>query len=141
DFHARCGGWLDPGSSTAEEWRHPCRAISERWLIDLLKQEVPRQWIILVGARVDGGIDLRNTLIKHDLRLEHVLLAGDLVLAGASLQRLLSLRGTLLTGQLYAQRLRTDSSLIMNGGAIFKGQVFLHGASIALRLDMSGATF
>ena len=73
DFNKRCGTpRLDPRLNRQNPMADACRALSASFLIDVLtrapwRQQVPYAGIRLMGARIEGDIDLKNAKLDRPL--------------------------------------------------------------------------
>jgi hypothetical protein len=144
DFNDHCGTTLDPHN--ARGWDDPCRHIPAQFLIDLLtmpkwQNQVTRRGVRLRGAHVVEDIDLSNAEIVSELRLDASLVAGALDLDDAHLKRPLSFRESVLRGELFADRMNTESLILLADHATFAGDVSMVGAKVGGDLDMNTASF
>ena len=168
DFRTRngCNGRLDPVSETG--WDAPCRQIPAQFLVDILtvpkwRDQISRHRVSLIGAHINGTIDLRDAEITPEVELNANRIEGDVELVGSLWRRSLSLSYSTIDGGLSALRLRSESdvnlghaavkddvvlgsaqitgSLFMNDRATFYGVVQLIGAKIGGDLEMDGSLF
>ena len=144
DFNAKCGRALDPHVETG--WDDRCRQISPRFLVDVLikpefRDQLPQHGVRLRGVRILGSIDLADAEIKPEVSIEDSRIEGNVVLDGAHLVRLFSLQGSTLTGSLSADRMRTDSAVLLRSNALFEGEIVLTSAKIRGDLDMDRSIF
>jgi hypothetical protein len=136
DFNERCGE-LDP-TKDDHRWSDPCRVIHPAELIALvLQNDVPRSMIRLIGADIDGDIDLQNVGFAHEIWIARSRIEGALDLSAAQLSGRLILEGTKLAG-LYGNDLRSSQSLLLRN-ATFTGDVFLQDAKIGGNIELSGS--
>ena len=65
---------------------------------------------------------------------------GSLDLSGAYLTRHLSLESTQIRGDFSARDIRSNSNLLLRGGATFKGNVVLATATVDRYVELDGST-
>jgi hypothetical protein len=133
DFNAKLGRQLDTHDKTG--WDDPCRQISPEFLVKLVtdpkfRDQVPQHGARLRGAHVNGTIDLSQIDAKPELWIDASRIDGDLYLSDSHWHQLLSLRGTTITGNLSAERLRADSDVFIDDHAAVGGNVDLAGAKL-----------
>jgi hypothetical protein len=143
DFHARCGV-LDP--ATRNGWDDACRQIPSKFLVDVLtvpkwRDRIVRHRVRIRGAQVEGAIDLSNVEISSEVWIDASRIEGNTILAGSHWFRPLSLRGSTLAGEFLAQRMHTESDIVLSSHAVFKGSVDLGGAEIGGNLDLESSEF
>jgi hypothetical protein len=145
DFNTRdgCNGSLKP--YVIEGWENPCRQVSAAFLVRILtgrrRDELPRPRVRLRGAHVTGDIILTDAEVKPEVWIDQSRIAGGLFLADSHWERLLSLEGSLLLGDLSGWRMRADSNVLLDNDSIFNGSVNLSGAKIGGELVLSGSSF
>jgi len=143
DFSQRCGK-LDPHNKTG--WDDPCRRIPSRFLFDVLTvpkwlDQVARHRVRLIGALVDGTIDLSDAQITPEVWVNASRIEGSLLLTDSRWDRALSLQGTTLSGALRADRMRSASIVLLRDHAAIEGDVGLLGARIGSNLEMETSSF
>jgi len=143
DFSQRCGK-LDPHNKTG--WDDPCRRIPSRYLFDVLtvpkwRDQVARHRVRLIGALVDGTIDLSDAQITAEVSINESRIEGSLLLIDSRWDRALSLQGTTLSGALRADRMRSASIVLLRDHAAIEGDVGLLGARIGSNLEMETSSF
>ena len=143
DFSQRCGK-LDPHNKTG--WDDPCRRIPSRYLFDVLtvpkwRDQVARHRVRLIGALVDGTIDLSDAQITAEVSINESRIEGSLLLTDSRWDRALSLQGTTLSGALRADRMRSASIVLLRDHAAIEGDVGLLGARIGSNLEMETSSF
>jgi uncharacterized protein YjbI with pentapeptide repeats len=147
DFNQHCGTPpLDPNKEEDTRWRDDCRKLSSRFLEDLLtlapwREHVPVAGVQIAGARIAGGLDLANTTLVRAIELSGSRIEDPFNLNRAHTDSLISLSGSLVAGSFFAHGLHAGSDLALGDGAIFKGEVSLHGANIDGDADLTGASF
>lgn len=134
NFNQRCG-MLDPAAED-ERWKEPCRTMTPAELVSiLLRSDIPRHGIRLIGAHIDSSLDLQNAKLTNEVRIERSRIDGRIDLTGAQLNGRFSLDGTQLSG-LYAEDLQTAHAFHLQG-AIVKGGILLRDAKIGGNLQLS----
>jgi len=142
DFNLRCGKTLDPIKDTDARWADPCRGVSADDLAAMiLRDDVPREGVRLVGVRVVGDLDLEDAEVKHPLWIQASRIDGSLNLRRAELDKLLLLDRTRVTGALVGDGLRAQEGIFLRDHADVKGEVLLADARIDDDLDLDGSTF
>jgi hypothetical protein len=144
DFNIHCGtSALDPHAKTG--WDDPCRQVSAQFIEDILigpiwRDQVLRRRVRLRGAHISGPLNLSDAEITAEVWLDASRIDGDVYLADSRWSRSLSFDGTMVTGWLDAERLRSESDVYLKH-AMFGQEVNLHGAKIDGALGMDGSTF
>jgi hypothetical protein len=143
DFGARCGQ-LDP--RTTNYWDDPCRQIPAKFLVDVLtlselRRQIPQHGARLRGPRINGTIDLDNAEIMSAVWIDVSRIEGDLNLNHSHWAQPLSLRGSSLTGSLFANTMRTESLVALGDHAVIEGNVDLRGAKIGGNMELDTTTF
>jgi hypothetical protein len=146
DFTARCGQPefdLDPDAGF--DWSNPCRRIPAQFLADILtearlRDRVPQHGVRLRGANIAGGIDLTDTEINAEVRIEVSRIESDVTLDDSHWKRPLSLQRSTVAGGFSAERIHTDSAILLDN-ALFDGGVDLGGARVNDDLQMSRSFF
>ena len=145
DFNEKCGKALDPHVKNTD-WDDPCRQIRPQFLVDVLtrpalKDQLPQHGMRLIGAHIEGAIDLADAEISAETRVETSRIAGSLILSDSHWARLLSLQGSTVTGDFIAERMHANSSVLLGNSALFERDVDLSRAKIVDDLDMSNSAF
>ena len=143
DFNKRCGQ-LNPHESAG--WDAACRRISPQFLVDLLinsrfRDQVQQHGVRLRGVDIVGKIDLADAEIKPQLLIELSRIEGDAILTDSHWARPLSVEGSTVTGNFFADGMRTDSVVLLGDHALFEGEVDLPDANVGSNLDMDNSTF
>jgi hypothetical protein len=143
DFYKRCG---DLDSHAEAGWDNKCRRIPARVLVEMLTNPkwqgpVRRYRIRLRGVLIDGTVDLSDADITPEVWVDRSKIEGDLNIAGTRWQRPLSLRGTVIVGNLLAPSMRAESDIELNNHAAIEGDVILVGAAVGGTLDMRNSSF
>jgi uncharacterized protein YjbI with pentapeptide repeats len=146
DFNARCGTpVLNPSAADEIRWADGCRRISGTFIADLLMQpslrtSVPFPGIRLVGARIEGEIDLQNARLDRALIIESSLIEGDVNLIAARAESALSFVGSSIGGTFNAWQFYSEISLDLNY-ATFKRDVVLNSAKIGGFFSLENTAF
>jgi hypothetical protein len=143
DFGARCGQ-LDP--HLKDGWDHTCRQIPPKFLVDVLtvpkwRDQVLRRHVRLRGVRIDGSIDLSNAEITSEVWIDVSRIEGHLNLAYSHWGQPLSLRGSTLAGELFADGMRAEGVIALGDHAVIEGVVDLRGAKVGGDLEMDTSSF
>jgi hypothetical protein len=144
DFNIHCGtSALDPHAKTG--WDDPCRQVSAKFIEDILivaklRDQVLRRRVRLRGAHISGPLNLSDAEITAEVWLDASRIDGDVYLADSRWSRSLSFDGTMVTGRLDAERLRSESDVYLKH-AMFGQEVNLLGAKIDGALGMDGSSF
>jgi len=144
DFNIHCGtSARDPHAKTG--WDDPCRQVSAQFIEDILigpkrRDQVLRRRVRLRGAHISGPLNLSDAEISAEVRLDASRIDGDVYLADSRWSRSLSFDGTMVTGRLDAERLRSASDVYLQH-AMFGQEVNLLGAKIDGALGMDGSSF
>jgi hypothetical protein len=144
DFNIHCGtSALDPHAKTG--WDDPCRQVSAQFIEDILivpkwRDQVLRRRVRLRGAHISGPLNLSDAEITAEVWLDASRIDGDVYLADSRWSRSLSFDGTMVTGRLDAERLRSESDVYLKH-AMFGQEVNLLGAKIDGALGMDGSSF
>jgi hypothetical protein len=141
DLGKNCGQTLAP--QVAAGWDQSCRNVPAKWLVNLLANPkmadwLPQHGIRMIGANITGPLDLADTDIKPEFWLLASRIEGRVNLYDSHWHRVLSLRGTAIAGDLLAERLRSDSSVLIGHRARIDGVADLSGAKISGNLDFGG---
>lgn len=147
DLNLRCdaGGKTHLDSHDDAGWDDACRKIPAGFVADVLtvprwRDRIGRHGFRLLGARIDGDVDLANADIRPDLLIDASRIEGTLNLTGAHLAGVLSLRGTQVHGDFAGDRMRADSGLFLGDRATITGNVILRSAKVGVQVAMDGAT-
>jgi hypothetical protein len=131
---------IDPGE--ADKWdddryiRPDCIA----WLCrDPAARLVSRRGIRVVGACINGNLDLDHATIAFPLSFKKCCFRGAIVLRNTVLP-CLSLEGT-HTGRIEADQLKVAGHVFLSDGFQAKGEVRLFGATIGRCLNCNGGQF
>jgi hypothetical protein len=144
DFNARCNGQLKP--YTRKGWEDPCRQISPDFVMRLLTRREWRDWlqrsrVRLRGAHITGSLNLSDAEIQPELWIDQSRIEGSVYFSDSHWDRLLSLEGTGVTGDLWAWRMRASNNVLLDGNSVFGGSVKLGGAKISGDLVMDHSVF
>jgi hypothetical protein len=147
DFNAadRCGSAADPADATDPRWRDACRAVSARFVGDVLtrapwRDALPRQGFQLVGAHIAENIDLSFAAVDAQVAIGGSRIEGGLTLEQTGFRHGFVLGGSHVAGSLNADGLRADNLLLRNGTAI-DGDLVLDYAEVARNIDLQRSTF
>jgi hypothetical protein len=144
DFNIHCGtSALDPHAKTG--WDDPCRQVSAQFIEDIMivpkwRDQVLRRRVRLRGAHISGPLNLSDAEITAEVWLDASRIDGDVYLTDSRWSRSLSFDGTMVTGRLDAERLRSESDVYLKH-AMFGQEVNLLGAKIDGALGMDGSSF
>jgi hypothetical protein len=145
DLNERCGTRpLDIHKRDDARWSDPCRRVDPVLLRALLTQpdlaDHAPHGVRFRGARIGNDLDLGDAHVRPaEVWLHESWVAGDVNLADARLDGLLSLQGTLITGNLVATRAQIGGNLFLRN-AQFGGAVDLRGAYVEGQMNMEGAS-
>ena len=146
NFNERCGTpALDPRPDSEADWTDGCRSISAKFLVDILTRapfhgKVPSAGINIVGARIDGDIDLRNAKLDRSILIERSHIEDDVNLDAARTDSSVAFVESRIAGEFSARHLRADHSLVLNGSKLMQ-DVSLLNAKIDGSVEMEGSTF
>jgi uncharacterized protein YjbI with pentapeptide repeats len=146
DFNGRCGTpALDPRADDEARWTDNCRRLPAAFLVDVLthetrRKQVPFAGVKIIGARIEGDIDLHNANLDRELVVEQTRIENNINLESARTNSDVSVVGSRVAGSVSAQQLHGGLSLILSNTA-FKQKVDLNDAKIDGYIDMSGAIF
>jgi hypothetical protein len=157
DFNQRCETpALDARASdekSEKTWQELCRRLSASFLVDVLtktpwREQIPFSGVHIVGARIEGDMDLvyaridrtlfvENSRIDNDVKLESMRAAGDVRFVGSRVA------GAFSANQFYGEQLldlhrsefrkRVDLKLMK-----VDGNVYMEGALFESELDATG---
>lgn len=147
DFNERCNttaSALDPRAKEEARWTDHCRLLPASFLVDILarspwRAQVPSAGVVIVGARIEGGIDLQNTRLERSLVLRQCRIEGGINLDAARTDSVVEIVGSQISGAFAAPRFRSEPGLTLRDSE-FKWSVSLVGARIDGLLDMDGAS-
>jgi cytoskeletal protein CcmA (bactofilin family) len=144
DFNERCQKELKPHDKTG--WDDPCRQVPAKFLVDILtlpklRDQLARQRLRLRGARIDGTMDLTDTDITAEVRIDASRIDGDLILASSHWKHSLAVEGSNIAGRVSASGMRTESDILLRSAAAIEGEVDLTAAKVGGTVDLSGAKF
>src|SRR5262245_45399023 len=146
DFNERCKtGTLDAHARDESRWKDGCRRISGGFLANLLtdaslRDLVPFAGIKIVGARIEGEINLQNVKFERALIIEQSVIEGDVNLNAARAESTVGFVDSSVGGKFAAWHFRCELSVDLSLTE-FKQQVLLDGAKINGYLAMDGAMF
>lgn len=147
DFNERCNtSALNPTNENDVRWRDGCRALSARFLQDLLtrspwRETIPFAGIQIKGARIAGDIDLDNASLNRPISILSSRIEGSINLSHAQTSRLIWLEGSLINGRVNADSLHSETHLFLREGTVFKNEVNLVNAKIDGNVEFTGARF
>lgn len=146
DFNLRCGTEpaLDARAEDEARWTDGCRLLPASFLIDAmtkpaLSDRVPRSGITIVGARIEGGIDLGHATLDRALIVRRSRIDGSVSLDTARTESAIELSDSRVSEAFSAASLRSGSSLDLSG-TTFKRRVDLRFARIDGHVDFDTAT-
>jgi uncharacterized protein YjbI with pentapeptide repeats len=143
NFDVRCGTpTLDP-TKDDDHWNDKCRRISAAFIGDVLTREpwhsqIPLAGVNIVGARIEGNIDLINAGLNRLLSITRSRIERDVNLNRARTDSLIVLDGSRVAGDVWADQLRSESSLWLRS-AILKRRTWLAYGEIDVNVELSGA--
>ncbi len=97
--------------------------------------------VLLIGAYVEGCLDLSGCSIPMDLMLEKCYFSEQINAQDARLVGVLVLSGSYLSNGIAADRLKCAAGVFFRDGFKVKGEVTLTSAEIGSALDCSGGQF
>jgi hypothetical protein len=144
DFNEKCGGTPDPHVRTG--WDNDCRQISHQFLENLLTRpqsadQIPQHGVHLIGAYINGTLDLTDAEISPQLWVEASRIEGSVFLTDSRWKRPLVLQGSTVAGGIYAERMRSESALLLLDDCDVIGAADLAGAKIDGALAMEDSRF
>jgi len=146
DFNERCKTTpaLDPRAKDETRWTNDCRRLSASFVVDVLTRapwrgQVPFAGVTIIGARIEGDIDLRNAKLDRALFVAQCRIENDIDLEAARTDSVLELHGSRVAGSFTADQFHSERSLRLDDSE-FKQSVSLNFAKIDGLLDMTGAT-
>jgi hypothetical protein len=112
DFNEKCERTLDPRQETG--WDDPCRRVPPEFLRNVLtdrkyRDQIPQHGARLVGASIDGTVDLTDSEIKSEVWVKASRVEGKLVLTDSHWSLPFVLSGSTIIGDFSAERMRADS--------------------------------
>jgi hypothetical protein len=133
-----------PEDDNDKAWREKCRAVSTRFLRDVLtrapwREAVPFSGVQISGAMITGNLDLENALIVRAIKLADSRLEGDIVLRRAQTDSVLGLQQTFVKGDVEADSFQSKSDVLLRYGTRLHGNVAMRGAKIEGQLNLVGA--
>jgi hypothetical protein len=141
DLNQRCDEKRDPVKDADDRGVDLCRTIAANDLRQvLLSDQLPQQGIRLVGAYVNGKLDLKNTTVKKPVVILSSRIDGGVDLTQTRLDGPLNLNDTLVNGPMAASGLHASKD-VSAAGVRVKGRVDLRDANIDGSLQASEATF
>jgi hypothetical protein len=146
DFNVRCGTTpaLDPRLESESRWTDDCRRLSAAFLVDvltseLLRKQVPFAGVNIVGARIEGDIELRNAKLDRALFVDQSRIENNISLYAARTDSIISFVRSRVVGTVTAELLHGEVSLLLRDTE-FKQAVTLKYARVEGNVDMDGAT-
>ncbi len=129
----------------AENWPKT-RVLSEKFLRTILfhepyKSAAPRPYIRISCARIPDALDFQGFALDAELGVHQSLFEGKIIFLGLTAKRLLSFQGSTFEEVFVADRLTVGGTLFLSGGATFKQDVRLLGASVGGNLETDSSTF
>src|SRR5215813_2477425 len=152
DFNDRCNkATTEKGVEHAldartedKRWAEDCRRLPASFLVDILtrlpwRDELPIKGVTIVGARLEGAIDLRNARLARAFVLRNCRVESDILLDAATTDDLVEITESRIAGVFSADGFHTKRSLNLRVSE-FRGPVWSNETKIDGRLDMSGVT-
>jgi hypothetical protein len=146
DFNDRCNTTtLNSRASESDLWKQDCRRISGAFLVDLLTREslrklVPFAGIKIIGARIDGDINLQNAQFDRAIFIYGSFIEGDINLAGARAESIVAFVDSSIAGKFDALQFYGKLSLDLSSAEV-TGQLLLDDAKIDGNVSTENATF
>jgi uncharacterized protein YjbI with pentapeptide repeats len=146
NFNNRCNTpALDPREQNEMRWTAGCRRISGVFLTELLTRPalrdlVPSAGIKIVGALIDGDINLQSVKFDRALIVDRSVIKSNINLQGARAESAVGFVDSTIEGTFIANQFRSDLSLDLNYTQ-FKNDVLLNNAKINGYLAMNGVVF
>jgi hypothetical protein len=146
DFNERCNTpALDPNDEQDARWHDDCRALSARFLQDLLtrspwREAIPSAGIQVKGARIVGDFDLENARLIRPLSILASGIEDTINLGYARTDSLIWLEDTLMNARFDAYALHSDYDLRLIK-SVFKDEVSLNRAKIDGDVELTGSEF
>jgi uncharacterized protein YjbI with pentapeptide repeats len=142
NFNDRCGK-LDPN---VFHWLDVCREVSSQFLVDLLTQApwrdaVPFVGIQITGARIVEDVDLEDAKLIRPIWINGSRVEGKFNFRHAQTDSEIAIQGSLVTEDVLADGLHSESDLDLRYGAIFRSEVRLTGAKFGGSVDLIGSSF
>ena len=144
NFNIRCGSpELDPSAKSETRWTESCRRLSAAFLVDVLthdpwRKQVPYAGVNIIGARIEGDIDLRNAKLDRALIVGNSRIENDINLIGARTDSIIGFVGSRVVGDVKAELFHAELSLRLYNTKFNKG-VRLSNAKIDRNLILDGA--
>ena len=146
NFDRRCNTpALDPREQNEIRWTAGCRRISGAFLTDLLTQPslrdfVPSAGIKIVGALIEGEINLQSVKFGRALIVERSLIKSNINLQGARAESAVGFVNSTIEGTFIAKQFRSELSLDLNYTE-FKNDVLLNNTKVDGYVAMNGVVF
>jgi uncharacterized protein YjbI with pentapeptide repeats len=147
NFNERCGtpALDDPRADSETGWTDSCRSISAKFLVHVLTRapfrgEVPFAGINIVGARIEGDIDLRNAKLDRSILIERSRIENNVTLDAVRTDSIVAFVASRIAGEFSAKHLRAEHSFFLNDSK-FMQDVSLLNAKIDGSIEMEGSTF
>lgn len=145
DFNLRCATSpaLEASARDEARWTDACRLLPASFVIDVmtrpaLSDRVPRSGVMIVGARIEGSIDLRHTLLERALIIRRSRIEGAVILDTARTESAIEFSDSRLAEVLSATSVRSGSSLDLSGTE-YKRRVDLRFARFDGHVDFDTA--
>jgi hypothetical protein len=144
NFNIRCGSpELDPSAESETRWTESCRRLSAAFLVDVLthdpwRKQVPYAGVNIIGARIQGDIDLRSAKLDRAFIVDNSRIENDINLTGARTDSVIGFVGSRVAGDVRAELFHAELSLRLYHTKFNKG-VRLNNAKIDRNLILDGA--
>ena len=145
DFNLRCATTpaLEASAQDEARWMDACRLLPAAFVIDVmtkpaLSDRVPRSGVMIVGARIEGSIDLRHTILDRALIVRRSRIEGAVILDTARTESAIEFSDSRLAEVLSATSVRSGSSLDLSGTE-YKRRVDLRFARFDGHVDFDTA--
>jgi hypothetical protein len=138
NFNEGCG--TPELKSRAEDeagWTDSCRRISGTFLIDILTRapwhnQVPFVGVNIIGARIEGDIDLRNAKLDRSFLIEQSRIEGNVDLDAARTDSVIGFIASRVAGDFSANQFRAVLSLRLSN-SLFRQDASLSDAKTQVR--------
>jgi hypothetical protein len=127
NFSERCGmPAMDARAETDTGWTDSCRSISAKFIVDILTRapfhdQVPFAGVNIIGARVDGDINLRNAKLIRSVSIEQSRIQNNINLDAVRTDSTIAFIASRIAGEFSAKHLRAEHTLILND-SVFAGE-------------------
>ena len=146
DFNLRCETTpaLDARAADEARWTEACRLLPAAFLIDVMTKpawsdRVPHSGVTIVGARIDGTVDLAHATLERALIVRRSRIEGTVSLETARTDSAIEFSDSSLAEGFSAAGLRSGSSLDLSGST-HKRRVDLRFARVDGHVDFDTAT-